>query len=202
MRMEKVKSWIKAYFLPYKHLQMSKNKWEEQYKTGHWDYLNSLEQLPRFSIIAGTMKYYFGEAAKILDLGCGENVLQKMLQPYKYKLYVGVDISQIAIENASVSEDENTHFLCEDITKYIPKNKFDLIIFNESLYYIKDPKELLRRYRIYLNKGGIFLISMWDYKERNNKIWSMISSDFSTIDQIVINVNKKKSWVIKTIKPI
>lgn len=199
--MKKIKSWIKAYFLPYRHLHVSKNEWEEQYKIGHWEHLKSFKESARFSIIAGKYFFYFSEGGSILDLGCGENVLQKMLQPYKYKLYVGVDISKNAIEKASVSEDENTCFICEDITTYIPENNFDMIVFNESLYYIKQPKELLKRYRNYLNKDGLFLISMWDYKERNNKIWSMIQSDFSLNDETAITVNKKISWIIKTFRP-
>lgn len=200
--MKKIKSWIKTYLLPYRYLHVSENKWEEQYKRGHWEYLKLSEELPRFSIIAGTLFFYFGEGSSILDLGCGENVLQKMLLPHKYKLYVGVDISQTAVSKALESESENTKFICEDILKYEPDSKFDMIIFNESLYYIKKPCDLLKRYSNFLSENGIILISMWNNKERNNKIWGMIKTDFTTIDEIRLTVNTSSSRMIQILKPI
>lgn len=198
--MNRIKSWIRS-FSPYKAYKIAKSEWEKQYRQGHWDYLSSSEQLSRFSIIAGIKHHYFGEGGTILELGCGDNTLQKMIFHFKYKLYIGVDISETIIQKASETEDKNTRFICKDLEVYEPEINFDLIVFNESLYYIENPKELLLRYSKFLNQNGIIVISMWNSKERNNKIWNIIRSDFFTIDEIVITANKKKSWIIKTIRP-
>lgn len=198
---KKIKHWIRSYILQYKPLTVNHDQWEQQYKSGHWKYLNSFEQLHRYSIIAGTFHFYFGEDGTILDLGCGENILQTMLQFFKYQLYVGVDISETAIEKASSAKSENTKFICKDINLYYPENKFNMIIFNESLYYFENPNDLLRRYSKYLTNNGIILISMWDNKERNNKIWKMIKSNFTTINEIDIKFDNDKSWIIKIISP-
>ena len=201
MSIKKIKSWIRSTIIPYKPLKVDKDKWDEQYIKGHWDYLKSFEQLGRFSIISGKFYFYYSGGGSVLDLGCGEGVLQKMIKPYKYSNYVGVDVSENAINIASEESDEKTSFICSDISTFEPDSTFDMIVFNESLYYLDEPNKVLHRYRRYLNKEGLIIISMWDYKERNNKIWKLIQSDFKPNHETIITADNKITWIIKSLRP-
>ncbi|GAB4294698.1 MAG: hypothetical protein Kow0098_16420 [Ignavibacteriaceae bacterium] len=156
--------------------------------------------MPRYSVIAGYIEIFFPGSASVLDLGCGYGILYEKVRLLNDHYYLGVDISQEAINHAVSTYDKPELFICEDIEKYDPKRKFDVIIFNESLYYIDNPVGLVERYFNYLTDGGYIIISMWDYKERNNKIWKLLDKKFSEFDGIYYRHISGKSWYIKVFK--
>lgn len=47
----------------------------------------------------------------------------------------------------------------------MPDRKYDAIVFNECLYYFDDPVETIRRYRSFLARDGVFVISLF------NRLW-------------------------------
>lgn len=196
----KIKTWIKSHLLPYRPLKVNRERWEEQFRTGHWNYLKNIDQMPRYSVIAGYIEIFFPGSASVLDLGCGYGILYEKVRLLHDHYYLGVDISQEAINHAVSTYDKPELFICEDIEKYDPKRKFDVIIFNESLYYIDNPVGLVERYFNYLTDGGYIIISMWDYKERNNKIWKLLDKKFSEFDGIYYRHISGKSWYIKVFK--
>lgn len=51
--------------------------------------------------------------------------------------------------------------------------KFDAIVFTESIYYAADCAQLLRRYTGFLNPNGVFIISICQTK-RSDRIWADI----------------------------
>lgn len=107
--------------------------WDAQYDRGQWDYMRGHEELARYSILVGYVQH-FAPGGAVLDVGCGEGILQERLRPYGYAKYVGLDLSVAAIKQAAHYEDEKTVFLVQDASAYLPSEAFDAIIFNESLY--------------------------------------------------------------------
>src|SRR5712691_942935 len=88
-----------------------------QYASGCWDYLAGREEMPRYAVIAGYCAYR-GEAAGVLDLGCGTGALRRWLRPDDAVGYVGVDVSDIAIERARRDANGAGTFAAMDIATY------------------------------------------------------------------------------------
>ena len=62
--------------LPYRSIPGSREVLDCEYKSGSWDYLRGPEELPRFSIVAGYC-HHFRPNSAILEIGCGEGILQE-----------------------------------------------------------------------------------------------------------------------------
>lgn len=196
----KVFSFIKVYCLPYKPLTRSKQTWEQEFKDNKWDYLSDINQLSRYSIIVGYFNFWF-EDGSILDLGCGQGLLLHRLNGINYKLYVGLDVSEEAVKRAANIATNKDKFVCSEISSYEPDQKFDMIVFNESLYYLGKPIEVIKKYKNFLSKDGKIIISMWDNNERNNKLWKDVDRSFKVVDGLRLQkIQRKSSWVIKVIE--
>ena len=131
---------------------------EKRYATGRWAYMNDIAEAHRYSLIIGCAEYYKSRDRKILDVGCGEGVLQRRIG---YSRYVGVDMNAEAIRLAKTREDRNTEFVLADAGTYEPRDAFDVIVFNESLYYIANPFAVFTRYRNFLVREGIVIVCMF-----------------------------------------
>jgi SAM-dependent methyltransferase len=174
-------------------------EWDLEYKSLKWNYLENLEEIGRNSLIVSILSR-LPKGFDILDLGCGQGTLFKLSQHLNFNRYIGIDISEIAIELANKINDERAKFICMDLTKYIPEQRFDIIIFNEVLYYTDDPLKVVKMFRNFLKNEGIILISMWNNKQRNNKIWKLLKKNFNVKLEYIIKENRsRRSWIIKAI---
>src|SRR5919109_102772 len=108
--------------LPYRPLCMTQADWEVQYSSGRCDYYRHLSELARYSVVVGYC-HYLKPSGTILDLGCGEGILQERLDPKKYSRYVGVDFSSEAISRASQRQDKKNLFVTADISTYVPEEQ-------------------------------------------------------------------------------
>lgn len=119
--------------------------WSESYKSGRWDYLWSDEQLKRYQLIQSWCRHI--GTVSLLDVGCGEGVLLRDLPPGKIRSYLGLDFSSTAIKSASFSWKEHpfAKFEVYDAEKLTERNwqPYDTIVFNEILYSLHNPAELL-----------------------------------------------------------
>jgi 2-polyprenyl-3-methyl-5-hydroxy-6-metoxy-1,4-benzoquinol methylase len=189
--------WLSA-LLPYQPMKGGRELLNAEYAKGDWDYLSGLTELSRFSVVAGYC-HYFHPCGKILEIGCGEGVLQERLYSAKYKRFVGVDISDEAIRRASQKQDEKTVFVREDATVYVPNDRFDIIVFNESLEYFSDPLGTVQRYAHFLDQTGIFIISMFAGIDtvRAKRIWKQLETVYSPKAETTVSTQPGYSWVIK-----
>jgi 2-polyprenyl-6-hydroxyphenyl methylase/3-demethylubiquinone-9 3-methyltransferase len=151
-------------------VELKKDVWEREYQGGEWDYLHSLEQLPRYSVLVGYIQRLRPQAA-VLDVGCGDGFLQRLLAPYGYERYVGTDLSNAAIASAQQAADERTAFVQCDAATWNPDGSFDVIVFNEVLYYFHQPVDILRRYESCLRPHGFFIVSMFSRAGHTAGIW-------------------------------
>ena len=117
----------------------------------------------------------------MLEIGCGEALLQRRLVPNDYRRLVGVDISDVAINRAQVFADNRVRYLVADMQDLELDEKFDAIIFTESIYYHPRPHQLLQRYARFLDKGGVFIISIFRNKG-SARTWTKIHSVAAPID--------------------
>lgn len=97
----------------------------------------------------------------ILDIGCGEGYLEEKLLTVADKI-TALDISKLALNRAKIriGNYPNIKFTRQDILKYKPKEKFDLIICSEILYYLhmKDIVFLADKLVAWLLEGGYLLL--------------------------------------------
>lgn len=173
---------------------------DEEYACGRWDYLKNLEEMSRYALISGYCEYG-GDVSSLLDLGCGSGVLRHWLGRLGKIEYVGVDLSKVAIETAKQEwTDGSTAFIAMDVATYVPVRKFDIIVFNEVLYYFDRPGEILRRFEGFLEQNGRFIISLWDGPE-SRLAWRRLRGSVSVIDEVQTRHSSGVSWRIRFCGP-
>ncbi len=190
--------WL-AGLLPYGHNQVTREQWNQEYAGGRWDYLHQVEQLARYSVITG---YYqqLKPGGSVLDLGCGDGILLTKLQPFGYSRYVGVDLSPEAISRALAHQADRSAFVVANIEEYQPEERFDVIIFNECLYYFDNPPEIVKRYEPFLEEGGVLIISLY-VTEMNKHIWKMLERIYDIRDGVRITHHSGNGWTIRVFQP-
>ncbi len=154
----------------------------------------------RYDYITEYIRKHYPQA-QILDLGCGEGILLEKLNTTDYLRYVGVDFSEVAITNAHKLKNSKANFIVGDAAKPPIEGTFDVIIYNETLYYLPGPKSAVRSMFAHLNPGGTFIISMVDKhgKERAG-LWNKMDEILTTTDKVSIKNKQGDSWTIKTYK--
>jgi len=151
---------------------------DQKYSDGSW---LKLDEKSDPEIVELVEKY--AKKGRILDVGCGPGVLSTSLNRESFTHYLGVDISEEALALAKKREDERITFRHGDIEVFESEEKFDLIIFEETLYYLPfSHKKILERYTRMLKSDGLFLVTFIEPK-RHTKIIEMIQSDFSVREE-------------------
>jgi 2-polyprenyl-3-methyl-5-hydroxy-6-metoxy-1,4-benzoquinol methylase len=188
--------------LPYRPMDGAKEVLDSEYARGSWDYLRGSSELPRFSVVAGYC-HHFKPGGSILEIGCGEGILQERLDPAKYSRYLGVDLSSEAIQRASRNQDSKTRFASADARSFRPEERYDAIVFNEVLEYFEDPLRILERYEPFLQPGGVFIVSMFVGGEsnRSNRIWKQIRSRYAAEAETKVTTLPAYTWIIKVFTP-
>ncbi|HEX6901223.1 MAG TPA: class I SAM-dependent methyltransferase [Thermoanaerobaculia bacterium] len=134
-------------------------KWDAQYRAGRWDYLASLEQAPRYAVLAA-WSHRLCSSPSVLDVGCGEGLLLEVLRRGGDLRYYGIDFAPAAVERARhrIVNSER------EIVDCISAEDFDvavaapnLVIFNESLNCFAEPVRLLERYLSAVGAGFVLV---------------------------------------------
>ncbi len=165
--------------------------WDRQYAEGSWEILKSQPEKMRFDAVRNFI-YKYSNKGKILEVGCGEGWLQAGMDKNVYLKFLGIDISKVAIQSAAHLVDASTEYRTGNMERFNPREKFDIIIFNEVLYYARNPNRLIARYMNFLNPGGFMIISIFQSNE-NTRIMNGIEAEFKSIDE-AISKNEGKCW--------
>jgi len=183
----------------------TKEEWDASYIAGDWDYMRRSDELEHYKTILSEC-YEFGGGrdgdAYILDVCCGEGILLDLLPSDWYTRYVGVDLSDVAIQRAKDKENEYVSFVREDVRHFQTSERFSIIVFNECLYYFQQPLALLKRYEHYLSPNGVIIISM--YQEHSNQredLWNRIGASYVIENEHKIENSKGLIWIVKTVRP-
>ncbi len=176
-------------------------KFDLQYARNQWDSMASLADLGRYSIIVGLVKY-FCPGGRVLDLGCGEGILQEKFSPADYTHFTGVDFSRVAIDRASAKALPNTTYLVGDLNALDVPGVFDVIIYNESIYYMDDPEAAIKRLLPQLAPGGIIIISQVDkHGKEQTAMWDLLNPTLDLAARNKVTNAQGYSWTIHVYKP-
>ena len=173
-------------------------RWNREYKSGNWERLRQLDELAHHAVLAGYVRRLKPRGA-VLDVGCGEGLFHEMLGADGYAQYLGIDFAE-PVRLASVRANANTRFEVFDMNDFVTAEKFDAIVFDESIYYSRDVLAALRRYSSMLNTGGLLLISM-HRTPKTIAVWSSLDAEFEVIDAVVITNAHDVSWTVKALVP-
>lgn len=172
---------------------------DQEYVSGRWDYLQGIDELARHGVVAAYCNH-FAPRGSILEIGCGEGRLQRMLRPYDYSAYVGVDLSVEAIRKASKHSDDKTRFVVADGAEFATDDRFDLVVFNESLDYFDSPARTIRKHGARLTARGVLIVSAF-VKTQNLKILARIEEGHDVEDETIVFNRQGTWWVVKVMRP-
>lgn len=154
------------------HHWRRKRRWNKQYKSGRWESLKTELEAKRYYQIIDFMREFSPKNPAILDIGCGDGVLNRRMEDFEYDYFLGVDFSEVSIQKAREQQFPQSEFLAEDAIKFKPNRVFDVIIFNEAFYYIPDSEKdnVLNLMLRHLSPKGIVISSIfregvgcWEY---------------------------------------
>jgi len=174
-------------------------KWDKEYAAGRWDYLHGPAQADRYQALVDFVDLYLHGTRTLLEIGCGEGILQERIPPGAYTLFLGIDISHVAIRRASRHKDPITDYHAADMETYEPPGKFAMIIFNEVLYYSPDHLSLVSRFLPYLETNGHLLVSL-NETPKSLDIIRDLEKIVSLVDQ-KRTVHERGAWHCKVYSP-
>ena len=115
--------------------------------------------------------------------------------------YIGLDVSAAAIDLARKRGLPNASFLKTDAETYCPEEPFDVIVFNECMYYMEDPYAILSKFAGFLRPNGLFVVSMYSTGS-TRKVWRLLANGTHVLHHVSIWTNKRKSWDVKVLELI
>lgn len=126
------------------NINITKLRYEEYYSHSRtWPLLFQLKHAPR-----------------ILDIGCGQGVLGKYLKDKIGAIVSGVEITRNNYTIASTILDSAILGDIETMDVSLLDEKFDYIIFSDSLEHLMDPSAVLLKIKSLISDGGAVLIAM------------------------------------------
>jgi SAM-dependent methyltransferase len=169
---------------------VKKTLWDREYSVGQWNFNDHTASDPLYPHLARHAKN-----GSILDIGCGSGNTANELAANAYLVYLGVDISEAALDKARHRTEQNgrtdkVRFLVADFLRYVPTQQFDVILFRHSLYMVPltKVKTTLDRYSKYLKDGGVFVVSIsttekGQRKHRPTTMVRTIETGFDIVDK-------------------
>src|SRR5882762_487935 len=162
---ERTLRFVNGFLKSYGPSKLKRRLWDEEFSGGKW---NFIDDTARDCVYRHLEKYVAN--GSILDLGCGPGNTANEMTANAYQTYVGLDISQAALDKAARRTEKNgraekNSFVQGDFLNYVPARSFDVILFRESMYHVpvEKIKGMLNRYSRYLTDGGVFIVRMSAY---------------------------------------
>lgn len=175
----------------------SEKKWDAEWRKGEWDYMETVAvERSRVAVIGGVFAYMYVPAnGSVLDIGCGEGAIADFLKPGQQQHYVGVDISNEAIQIAKKKRPDPMKFEHANVYEYKPNIKFDMIIFSDVLYYV-DYEKVIAQYATYLTANGVMVISIFHLPEaglgKYENIFNFARNHLLKVDETDVSGYTKK----------
>jgi SAM-dependent methyltransferase len=190
---ERTKTLVERFLMSYGPSSIKKRLWDKEFASTKWDFIDHTEG----DCVYENLEKY-AEKGSILDLGCGPGNTANELAIGAYQKYVGVDISDEALAKARRRTEregrtaKNT-FVQGDFVNYEPIEKFDVILFRESMYHVPmgKIKHTLDRLSAYLKEGGVFVVRMYtadpdsggEEKPRPTAMIQIMETEFDVVEK-------------------
>lgn len=197
----------RAGVLPHRPETWSVEAWTGAYTGGGVAFYGGLTELARYSLLAGYIRFWPPEADvqswRVLDVGCGTGILRRYLDDVPFTEYVGVDLSPAAVATAEARGFPRSRFVVGDAAE-IELGQFDVVVLNEVLYYVPEPRAFLESMRRRLTSSGIVLVSMWRHPG-DRSLWRVVDTDLNLVDRVEArnraNQMNTRGWTVAAYRP-
>ena len=179
----------RGFLLSYGPQSVKRKFWEKEYRENKWHFAeNSADDC----IYPNLEKY--ARNGSILDLGCGSGNTGNELAESAYSSYLGIDISEEALAKAVKRSESNgrshkNKFVRSDFLGFQTNEKFDVILFRESLYHVplEKIKNLLDNLSAHLKPNGVFIVRLYITRDgvikfRPKKMIDIIAKNFPVLE--------------------
>lgn len=138
----------------------TKEQWDRQFVDGKWDRLqtgqpNTIELARLTSNYARTKN----GNVRVLDIGCGNGGLARLLIEEKNITYTGIDISDTALKAARTIVPHGNFIATDAEQPPSDIGTFDVLVFNEVFFYV-NPYRALPRYHLHATLDARVFISV------------------------------------------
>ena len=86
-----------------------------------------------------------------------------------------------------------------DFEESVPPDRYDVIVFNESIYYSARPEEVLRRYMGALTPDGVMIVSMCENR-RQRSIWRALESVARIVHSTAVTNEQNLTWHVRVLR--
>ena len=163
----------------------SKSYWDDMLQGQFRAYLGGTISIDtRNAVTLSLIKNCCPKSTSILDIGCASGSLARSPGAEQFS-YSGVDISEVAVnEGKKISPNIDLN-VCP-LEDYVPKVPYDVILFNEVLYYVSVDNAILhlKRYSDFLKPDGIIIVSM-KHDPKSERIFKECFRLFSWLNGII-----------------
>jgi 2-polyprenyl-3-methyl-5-hydroxy-6-metoxy-1,4-benzoquinol methylase len=163
-----------------------------------WEYLGDLSEVARYAVIVGYIRRLC-PSASVLDVGSSNGVLAEELRTSVRRIR-GIEYDPISVERASERKIDNATFEVADANTFTTTERFDVVVFNETLYYLHDPIETLQRYAGFLKPEGVLIVSNFVARYLL-KFPGEIARNFEVIEQANVINSRGFGWTIQALRP-
>lgn len=186
----RIVQFIRGALMSYGPTVLKKSLWDQEYATAKWNFNDNTKNDFFYPYLEK-----WARKGNILDLGCGSGNTSNELADSAYAIYLGVDISDVALDKARRWTEQNgrtskNKFVRGELLSYVPPQNFDVILFRESMYHVPlgQVKTVLEHYANYLTPEGVFIVKMSKTqngkpKRRPTAMFRVIETEFDIVEQ-------------------
>ena len=189
-------------------VKQERSSWEQEYSSGKWSCLGASAEFAHYAIVAAYIQI-LRRPISLLDIGCGEGQILKHLNLDLIAQYTGVDIAQAALDQITPKRPQD-RYICSTLENFRPDAKWDVILFNEVLYYTFDPVANIKPFEAALTAEGRMLVSI--YKKKNPFAWNnrclrkvqryFREAGYTVEDAVEISrIDTRVTWQVFQVKP-
>ena len=177
------------------HFPPARRTWDGMYRDKEPDRYKSLEQFARYAVIEGYCKS-LPRPFSLLEVGCGAGILLSRLDPALIADYVGLDVSSLALDEARITYPNGNfvHSYAEAFSS--DANSFDVIIFNESIYYLHNLVTQFNRYLSLLTPGGHAIVSITHLCPDPLRLFEEAFHKHIVSQTVVTDTRSTKAWSV------
>jgi len=176
----------------------SAERWNHSWSHGY--NLNSLNEDARYGTVVAWMYRHEGDGP-LLDVGCGDGLLEERYRKVSTTPIVAFDYSSTAIERAQARHLPDVEFFCADSREFRPRGRFSVAVLNESLYYVDDYLEVMENVAQALTAEGVFIVSMLDTLI-TRRMWKNLKRSYVVLHGVVLKDEATGGlWHVRLLRP-
>lgn len=180
------------------HQKSVSEYWDDRFEKVYSEVLENVSEMGRHGVIAEIINRSLTRG-NILDVGCGTGILSELIDLQRFQ-YLGIDVSEVALRMANEKRKKSkVDFLNTKIEYFKPQHKFNIIVFNEVLYYL-DYENVIKQISDWFIDQKIIITSIFDFQE-GHLLKKWLESHSFVISEIIIENQKDNlKWYVNTLK--